>query len=139
MNSDRIQRGTQWFSGSVRLVDLPRHKDERGSLLPIEFGQLPFSPQRLFVVSGMSAGTVRGGHAHREGQQLLICLQGRVDVCLRHGDEEARASLLPDDTGLLIGPKVWCQQTYVDACTVLLVVSSEPYDPGSYIEHWDPK
>jgi len=139
MTNDATQGRTQWLSGSARLVELQRHDDERGSLLPIEFDRLPFVPQRLFTVSGMPAGTVRGGHAHRDGQQLLVCLQGRVDVWIRLRDDEARVTLLPDGPAMLIGPGVWCQQTYVCEGTVLLVVSSKPYDPGSYIEHWDSK
>jgi len=126
-----------WFAGSARLVDLQRHVDERGSLLPIEFDRLPFVPRRLFTVSGMPVGTVRGGHAHRDGHQLLVCLQGRVDIDLRQGGDEARIALQPDGPGLLIGPMVWCQQTYACDGTVLLVTSSEPYDPDSYIEHWN--
>lgn len=137
MTSDRTQDRKVWFSGSARLVELRRHDDERGSLLPIEFDQLPFVPQRLFTVSGMPAGTMRGGHAHRDGQQLLLCLQGRVEIHLRLRADEAHVTLLPKGSGLLIGPMIWCQQTYVCDGTVLLVMSSEPYDPNSYIEHWN--
>ena len=67
----------------------------------------------------------------------MPCLQGRVDVCLRLKDEEARTTLRPEGSGLLVGPLIWCQQTYVEEGTVLLVVSSEPYDPASYIKDWD--
>ena len=137
MTSESGQAVDNWFSDGASLVGLRRHKDARGTLLPVEFDTLPFLPRRLFTVSGMSAGTVRGGHAHRDGAQLLICLQGQVDLWLRRHDEEARVSLLPDGPGLLAGPKVWCQQTYVKEGTVLLVVSSKPYDPESYIDAWD--
>jgi dTDP-4-dehydrorhamnose 3,5-epimerase-like enzyme len=127
-------REKRWFSGAARLVGFKRHEDERGALLPIEFDRLPFMPLRVFTVAGVPAGTVRGGHGHRVGQQLLICLQGQIETVLRHGHEEARATLLPDGTGLLIGPNVWCSQTYMTADSVLLVLASEPYDPASYFK-----
>ncbi len=126
-----------WFDGRVRSLPLARHVDARGALLPIEFDQLPFMPRRLFTVSGMPADTRRGGHAHRAGQQFLVCLQGQVDLCLRVKDEEQQIPLRPEGPGLLIGPMVWCAQTYRSQDTVLLVVSSEPYDPDSYVEHWE--
>ena len=84
----------------------------------------------------MAAGTERGGHAHREGQQFLICLQGQVALLLRYGDEEVRFDLRTDGPGLLIGPRVWGQQTYQMEGTVLPVLASEPYDPRSYVEDW---
>lgn len=133
---DGIDDRTSWFSGRARLVQLRRHVDERGALLPLEFGSLPFVPQRLFTVSGVAAGIRRGGHGHRTAQQLLVCLQGRVDLCLRLDDEEAQVSLRADGPGMLIGPRVWCQQTYAAADTVLLVLSDELYDSRSYVTGW---
>ena len=124
------------FSGRARLVPFSVHTDERGSLLPIEFEQLPFMPRRVFTVAGMPKGTVRGGHGHKGGQQLLICLHGQIEAMLRRGNEEAQALLLPAGPGLLFGPGVWCRQTYVTANSVLLVFASEPYDPVSKTEAW---
>jgi len=137
MTSHEAEGKGEWFGGKARRLPLQRHIDRRGDLLPLEFDRLPFMPRRLFTVSGMAAGTERGGHAHRKGQQLLVCLQGQVDLCLRVRDEEARVTLRPDGDGLLIGPMVWCQQTYAMESTVLLVLSSEPYDPDSYVENWE--
>lgn len=125
-----------WFDGRARLVALKRHVDARGALLPLEFEHLPFAPRRLFTVAGVPAGAVRGGHAHRQGQQLLVCLQGRVDLRLRRAEEEARVTLAAEGPAMLVSAGVWCEQTYVDEGSVLLVLSSEPYDPASYIAHW---
>jgi len=137
MTREPHQQAKIWFSGGASLVELQRHDDARGSLLPVEFDQLPFAPQHLFTVSGMPAGTVRGGHAHRDGEQLLICLQGEVGITLKRHGEAAELTLQPDGPGLLVRPKVWCRQTYRHEGSVLLVVSSRPYDPESYIDSWD--
>src|SRR5512138_3106175 len=125
-----------WFDGRARLVALERHVDARGALLPLEFERLPFAPRRLFTIAGVPAGTTRGGHAHRQGQQLLICLQGRVDLRLRRAEEEVQVMLAAEGPAMLVGAGVWCEQTYVDVGSVLLVLSSEPYDPQSYVSHW---
>jgi dTDP-4-dehydrorhamnose 3,5-epimerase-like enzyme len=136
MTLETIKQDLARFSGAARLVPFKVHTDERGSLLPIEFDHLPFTPRRVFTVASMPKGTVRGGHGHRGGQQLLICLHGQIEATVRTGDEEAHTLLLPGGPGLLFGPGVWCRQTYLIENSVLLVFASEPFDPESKIEAW---
>ena len=128
---------SSWFGGRARLVDLPIHSDERGNLLPLDFDRLPFMPRRVFTVTGVPAGSIRGEHGHRSGEQLLICLQGKIDLLLRKGDEDATTALNPAGPGLLLGAGVWCRQTYLVSNSVLLVLASEPYDPESYMSTWN--
>lgn len=123
-----------FFGGQAKLVELARKADARGALRPFYFDQMPFPPVRAFVISEVPPGTVRGGHAHRFGMQLLICLRGRIDVLMRHADEEAFVILTPISHGLIVGPGVWAQQTYVAEGSTMLVFTSEPYDPTSYIQ-----
>ncbi len=122
-----------WFSGRARSIFCTIHTDERGTLLPLEFASLPFIPCRLFTVSGVPARGVRGGHGHRVGQQLLVCLQGSIAVLMRCEQKEAHTTLIPGGPGLLFGPGVWCRQSYLNEGTVLLVLASDPYDPASYV------
>ena len=124
-----------WFDGRAQLLELPRHCDARGSLLPIELTQLPFAPQRLFTVTDVPTGTQRGGHGHRQGQQLLICLSGQIGVLLRCGSAQANVVLDARGPALLIGAGIWGQQTYLQQDSALLVLASEPYDPSSYFQN----
>lgn len=133
MNAEADHPGEAWFSGRARSICCQIHADERGTLLPLEFASLPFMPCRLFTVTGVPAGGVRGGHGHRVGQQLLVCLQGSIAVLMRCEKKEVHTVLVPGGPGLLFGPGVWCRQSYLDEGTVLLVLASEPYDPASYI------
>jgi len=125
------------FSFEAHLIELQRHDDYRGSLLPIEFDNLPFVPKRLFTVTDMPAGTVRGEHGHHTGQQFLICLHGSIDILLRSKSDEVHITLLPNGPGLLIGSGIWSRQTYLTDKSVLLVLASEPYSTDSYFEHWE--
>lgn len=125
--------GHAYFGGLARRVRLPRHVDARGTLAPFDFAGLPFVPRRAFVVSGVPAGTVRGGHGHRTGSQLLVCIGGRIEVLMRHQDAEATLVLDPASPALVFGPGVWCRQRYLAEGSLLLVFASEPYDPGSYL------
>lgn len=106
-------------------------------LLPLDFLSLPFQPCRLFTVSNVPAGVHRGGHGHHVGAQLLICLEGRIDLWMRQATEQARTALVPGGPGLLLGPGIWCRQTYATAGSVLLVLASDPYDPASYFTEWE--
>lgn len=133
MNNEGDKTDETWFSGRARLVFCQVHADARGTLLPLEFDRLPFKPSRLFTITGVPRGGVRGGHGHRVGQQLLVCLQGSIAALMRCEKKEAHTILVPGGPGLLLGPGIWCRQSYLDERTVLLVLASEPYDPASYI------
>ena len=122
-----------FFDGLAKLIDYPVHSDERGSLTPFTFDQLPFRPCRTFVVADVPTGAVRGGHAHKYGWQMLVCLQGRIDILMRYRKKEISLVMEPGRFGLVFGPGVWCQQKYLQKGSVLLVFASEPFDPESYI------
>lgn len=113
-------------------VDIKRVNEPRGVLAEFCFDSFPFSPARSFVIGPCPVGTIRGGHAHRDTTQLLVCLQGLITIELRKGvtrTVQCRAG----GPGLLIPPKVWAQQHYVDKDSILLVFASLPYDQNSYI------
>ena len=81
---------TVFFGGKARLVSCIRCVDERGTLMPFEFGEMPFEPRRSFIIKDTTAGTIRGGHGHQTATQMLICLQGRIEIVIQHGDERSR-------------------------------------------------
>ncbi|MGO8756475.1 MAG: sugar 3,4-ketoisomerase [Gallionellaceae bacterium] len=126
----------EFFDGRAWLIPFVGHSDERGVLVPFDFKQMPFIPSRTFVVSHVPVGSVRGGHRHQSGMQMLVCLQGCIEILMCY--QEAEVSLLLDTSspGLVFGPGIWCQQKYVTAESMLLVFASEAYDPASYIEDW---
>ena len=118
----------------VRLVSLPQFAEYRGTLLPFDFETMPFRPQRVFIINNVPAGTVRGEHAHRRGQQLLVRLAGEIRVELQRGSYSDTVSLASSDIGLLVPAGVWAAQTYVTPDSVLLVLCSDRYDAASYAD-----
>lgn len=123
-----------FFGGRASLILRPCHADVRGVLVPFPFDELPFVPRRVFTVSRVPVGTVRGGHAHRSGFQCLFCPQGRIEVLLRCDGEEVVQMLDSERIGLLVGPGVWGRQRFMAPDSVLLVFASDPYDPDSYFD-----
>lgn len=118
----------------VSFVPVQRSTDERGSLLPLDWESLPFEPRRIFTVSGVPAGTVRGGHGHRTCTQLLAAVVGEIEVRLVHGGEHRAIILTPKSPALLVRAGIWFSQTYLSEGAVLLVLASECYDPGAMFD-----
>ena len=66
---------------------LPHFADMRDELAPLEFRtDLPFRPQRSFLVYGVPSEDVRGEHAHRRCEQPLVAAHGRLSVLLDDQD-----------------------------------------------------
>lgn len=120
------------FTDDVRVIELAPHVDERGRLLELDFAAVPFEVRRAFAVTGVPAGTTRGGHRHRGVAQLLACVAGAVAVELRRGEARCEVLLTPGEDALYLAPGVWAAQRYVEDSSVLVVLASEPFDPATY-------
>lgn len=119
----------------VRLIDLP-HFDQaaRGCLTVAEAPEnLPFIPQRLFWISQVSSGEVRGDHAHRQCAQFILCIHGSCQVRLSDGSADCQIKLASASQGLFVPPLTWvsCHPDNADSC--LLVLASRRYEKEDYI------
>lgn len=121
----------------VRLHRLPRFDDMRGALAVGEFGRdLPFLPQRYFVVFDVPSEETRGEHAHLRCHQFLVCLHGSVRVLADDGRHRAEFTLDAPDLGLHLPPMIWGTQYRYSRDAVLLVFASEPYDASEYVRDY---
>jgi UDP-2-acetamido-3-amino-2,3-dideoxy-glucuronate N-acetyltransferase len=119
-------------SGS--LVPLRKATDMRGSLVVAEFGaDLPFEPQRFFAVFDVPSEDVRGEHAHRECEQLLVCLKGSVKAIVDNGSTREEYLLDSPTFGLHMPVMTWGTQYAYSHDAVLAVFASLPYDNADYI------
>jgi UDP-2-acetamido-3-amino-2,3-dideoxy-glucuronate N-acetyltransferase len=123
------------FGSAVMLFQLESHVDKSGNLYSIEFPSLLFEAQRMFFVVPSGAGEKRGGHAHKTAHQLLICASGQIEIVVAYSGEEEKFCLDRPGMAIYLHPLVWSEQTYVSAGAVLLVLSSERYDPTSYFHY----
>lgn len=121
------------FVDMVRSLELPAVSDSRGRLVEFDFRLFPFVPQRAFFISGVPTETIRGGHAHIDCEQVLVCLRGRVTVELVFKNNRAGIELNRPTLALYVAAGVWTQQVYREPDTELLVFASLPYDPSSYV------
>lgn len=113
------------------LLNLPTFEDIRGSLTVLE-GFLPFEVVRMYWIYGAD-GQTRGGHRHRHTRQALVSLSGEINIYLNDGVHEDSILLHHPSQCLIVEPKDWHTMTF-SLGSVLLVMSSHPYDRNEYID-----
>lgn len=122
----------------VTVHHFPVIPDLRGNLTVGEFErQIPFAPQRYFIVYGVPSREVRGEHAHRVCEQFLICLQGSCAVVADDGRHKAEVLLDAPHRGLYLPPMTWGIQYKYSADAMLMVFASHHYDAADYIREYD--
>lgn len=112
--------------------------DNRGLLSVINSYLMPFTIKRVFWVSGMSAETVRGYHALKNGTQMLICISGKIIVrCLfKDSNDIIEYELLPGEH-VIVPPMTWCTQRYVMENSIMLALCDNDYDENDYIRDFN--
>lgn len=122
---------------NVTVHRFPQFKDLRGSLSVGEFSkEIPFSPQRYFLVFGVSSQEVRGEHAHRTCKQFLICVHGSCAVLVDDGSKREEIQLDRSDVGVYLPPMTWGIQYKYSSDAVLLVFASHRYESSDYIRDY---
>lgn len=111
---------------------LKTYTDIRGDLCPLSFSEVPFSPKRMFIVSNVPKGVERGGHAHYETEQYLVCLSGEIEVQLYNGISTT-SSLLKPMQGVFVPKLTWDSQIFKSDNALLLVLASTEYSEKDYI------
>jgi hypothetical protein len=111
-------------------------KDDDGTLVPIEFSDLPFKVKRIFYVCDVPKGEERGNHAHFETRQLLICLQGSILVKIHDGKDLKEYRLMPNQS-VLVERMMWDSQVFGTGSDVLLCICSTSYNKSDYIEDFE--
>jgi hypothetical protein len=109
-----------------------------GNLVPIESNyDVPFHIKRIFYVYGVKNQDDRGKHAHYKTKQVLICLNGKVEVLVNDGVKEKKYLLESPQQALYIPEMIWDEQIYLSEDTVLLVLSNMKYEPNDYINDFN--
>lgn len=123
----------------VRMLEFPQRGDERGQMVVVEGMQdIPFEIKRIFYIYGSDSDVVRGQHANRRSQFVLINVSGKSKVKVRDGKgNEAVFSLNRPHTGIYLPKMIWKDMYDFSEDSVLLVLASEHYDAEEYIRNYD--
>ena len=124
---------------AVQMLEFPQKGDERGHLVIVEWGgDVPFEIKRIFYIYGSDSTVIRGQHANRNSEFVLINVAGTSKVKVKDGKgNEAVFSLNRPHTGIYLPKMVWKDMYDFSSDSVLLCLSSEHYDPDEYIRDYE--
>lgn len=122
----------------VKMLDFAEFGDERGHLVIVEgMKDIPFDIKRIFYIYGSDSTVVRGQHANKESEFVLINVSGTSKVKVKDGlGNEAVFSLNRPHTGVYIPKMVWKDMYDFSSDSVLLCLASEHYDAQEYIRDY---
>ncbi len=120
-----------------RLIDLPRIGDPRGNLTFIEGGvHVPFEIARVYYLYDVPGGESRGGHAHRNLEQLIVAMSGSFDVVVDDGTRRKTFTLNRSYVGLYMPTLIWRELINFSSGAVCTVMASQRYDESDYFREY---
>ena len=123
----------------VQMLEFAQHGDQRGHLVVIEgMKDVPFEIKRAFYIYGSDPDVVRGQHANRESEFVLINVAGTSKVKVKDGEgNEAIFCLNRPHTGIYLPTMVWKDMYDFSKDSVLLVLTNTHYNAAEYIRDYD--
>ena len=118
---------------SVRLLDLPKIRDSRGDLTFLEGGNhLPFDIARVYYLYNVPVDAERGGHAHRDLEQVVFALSGSFRIKIDDGQTKSEYWLRDPRKGLYVNKMIWREMDSFSQGAVCMVLASHRYDEADY-------
>lgn len=112
--------------------------DERGKLVVIEGGEaIPFDIKRVFYIYGSDSTVVRGQHANKKSEFVLINVAGKSKVKITDGKESMVVELDKPMMGIYLPPMIWKDMYDFSSDSVLLCLASTHYDAEEYVRNYD--
>ena len=121
----------------IELIDIPKIENPNGNIAIIENETIPFTIKRVYYLFDVPSSAHRGGHAHKNLNQILIALSGSFDVVLKNGNETQTITLNKPDKGLLINTNIWRELENFSSGAVCLVLASAVFDENDYIRNYE--
>lgn len=121
-----------------KILDFKVIGDHTGKLVALEKGEdFPFEIKRVYYIWGTEKNQVRGKHAHRKLEQVIICPSGNCDFILDDGHERITVHLDNPGQGLYLKHNIWREFTNFSPDCVVMVLASEHYEEDDYIRDYE--
>jgi dTDP-4-dehydrorhamnose 3,5-epimerase-like enzyme len=93
---------------NYKIIPIQVYGDDRGSLISLEeLKNVPFPIKRVYCIYDTKPDQERGKHAHKELEQIIVCLNGSCSFALNDGDTQETVDLDSPNVGLYIGKNIW--------------------------------
>jgi hypothetical protein len=109
--------------------------DPRGNLTFIQFpDQIPFEIKRVFWTYNVPGGGIRGGHAYKTQQEVIIAISGSFDVVIKDSiGQLQRIHLNRGYEGVHLPPNTWRHLENFSTNAVSLHLSNSIFDASDYV------
>jgi len=125
------------MKGLVRELELPQIRDPRGDLTPVESRKdIPFDIARVYYLYNVPVDSERGGHAHRELEQVIFALSGSFRIKVDDGETQQEFWLRDPRRGLYISKLMWREMDSFSQGAVCMVLASHLYDESDYFREY---
>jgi dTDP-4-dehydrorhamnose 3,5-epimerase-like enzyme len=121
----------------IEIIEIPKIENSLGNIAVIENDVIPFDIKRVYYLYDIPSSSIRGGHSHKNLQQVLIAISGSFDVVLKDGISSSTITLNKPDKGLLIKNNTWRELENFSSGAVCLVLASTTYNEDDYIRDFD--
>jgi len=127
------------FDNRPYKLHFPQHGDKRGWLVVIENNNdIPFEMKRIFYIYGSDRNVVRGKHANRDSEFVLVNVAGSCKVRITDGRDYDEVFVIDKPhTGVYIPKMYWKEMYDFSPDSVLLCISSEKYNALEYIRDYE--
>ena len=122
----------------TQMLEFSQKGDERGHLVIVEgMKDIPFEIKRIFYIYGSDKDVVRGQHANKLSEFVLINVAGTSKVKVKDGKgNETVYALNRPHTGIYLPRMIWKEMYDFSADSVLLVLANTHYDGKEYIRDY---
>lgn len=122
----------------VHILQIPKIPDARGNLSFVEGNNhLPFKIERAYWIYDVPGGEMRGGHAYKDLEEVIVALSGSFDVILDDGRTKQKYSLNRSYYGLYIPNKLWKHLENFSTNALCLILGSTAYNEDDYIRDYE--
>ena len=123
---------------NCNVLTLPKIHNRAGNITALNNSvDIPFDVNRVYYLYDVPGGEDRGGHAHKELQQLIVAVSGSFDITIDDGRNKKTISLNRPYYGLHIIPGIWRDLTNFSSGAICLVLASHKYDANDYIRSYE--
>tara|TARA_Y100000746_G_C15215569_1_gene331210 strand:- start:27 stop:443 length:417 start_codon:yes stop_codon:yes gene_type:complete len=118
----KLQSITSSAEGRIGVAEYDRH--------------VPFIIRRVFYLYDVPSTTIRGGHAHRQQQQFIICLGGQLTVMTEYASRKVEYVLDNPLIGLYLPPLTWVDLRFDEDNSIVVAFTCSAFDETDYIREY---
>ena len=118
-------------------IEFSKVHDVRGDLTFIQ-GEIdiPFNIARVYYIYNAPVNAQRGGHAHKDLEQVIIALSGSFRLILDNGKQKFNFWLNNPQQGIYINKLVWREIDSFSQGAVCMVLASEHFQESDYYRNY---